>query len=59
MKRLRFSQEQITGFLKSNQAGFSAKERCRWHGFNQATFYERKSKHCGLEVSDAKRINAL
>lgn len=32
MKRLRFSEEQITGFLKNNQAGFGAKERCRWHG---------------------------
>ncbi len=40
MKRSRFSEEQIIGILKGNQAGLGAKELCRKHGVNDATFYK-------------------
>jgi putative transposase len=35
MKRSRFSDEQIIGILKENQAGLSALELCRKHGHDQ------------------------
>ena len=35
----RYSEEQIIGFLKEAEAGVSAKELCRRHGFSEASFY--------------------
>ncbi len=32
---------------------------CRKHGMSSATYYARKVKFGGLEVSDAKRLRAL
>ena len=34
-------------------------EVCRRHGVSSATFYKWKAKFGGLEVSEAKRLNAL
>ena len=59
MKRSRFSEEQIIGILKEYQAGLSAKELCRKHGVSEPTFYKWRSKFGGMEVSDAKRLEAL
>ena len=58
MKR-RYSEEQIIGFLKEAEAGVSAKELCRRHGFSEASFYSWRSKFGGMDVSDAKRLKAL
>jgi putative transposase len=38
MKRSRFTEEQIIGVLKDDQAGLSAAELCRKHGISDATF---------------------
>ena len=35
----RYSEEQIIGFLKEAEAGVSAKELCRRHGFSEASFF--------------------
>jgi putative transposase len=59
MKRSRFSEEQIIGILKEHQAGMSAADLCRKHGISDATFYKWRSKYCGMEVSDAKKLRAL
>lgn len=59
MKRSRFSEEQIIGVLKEQEAGMSTVEVCRRHGISPATFYKWKSKFGGLEVSEAKRLRAL
>ena len=32
---------------------------CRQHGISSATFYRRKAKYGGLEVSDARTLEAL
>ena len=32
---------------------------CRRHGISSATFYKWKSKHGGLEASDARRLRSL
>jgi putative transposase len=55
----RFSEEQIIGILKEQEAGFPVKEIIRRHGISEQTFYRWKSKYGGLEVSDAKRLREL
>lgn len=59
MKRSRFSEEQIIGILKEQEAGAATADVCRRHGISSATFYKWKAKYRGLEVSEAKRLQAL
>jgi putative transposase len=59
MKGTRFSEEQIIGVLREQEAGARTEEVCRRHGISAATFYKWKSKYGGLEVSDAKRLKAM
>lgn len=59
MKGTRFSEEQIIGVLREQEAGVKTEEVCRRHGISSATFYKWKAKYGGLEVSDAKRLKAL
>ena len=59
MKGSRFSEEQIIGVLREQEAGVSTAEVRRKHGISSATFYTWKAKFGGLEVSDAKRLKQL
>jgi len=59
MKRNRFTDEQIIGFLRQAEAGMSVKELCRKEGFSDATFYKWRAKFGGMEASDAKRLRDL
>ena len=59
MKGRRFTEEQIIGVLREQEAGARTEEVCRRHGISSATFYKWKSKYGGLEVSDARRLKAL
>lgn len=59
MKRSRYTEEQIIGILKEQEAGVAVAELCRKHGMSDATFYNWKSKYGGLDVSEAKRLRAL
>ena len=59
MKKSRYSEEQIIGFLKQADAGMPIKELCRKGGFCDATFYKWRSKFGGMDVSDAKRLREL
>ena len=59
MKRSKFTEEQIIGILREQEAGSPTAEVCRRHGISSATFYAWKAKFGGMEVSDAKRLKAL
>lgn len=59
MKKQRFTEEQIIGVLKEQEAGVKAVDLCRKHGISEATFYNWKAKYGGMEVSEAKRLKAL
>jgi putative transposase len=59
MKGSRYSEEQIIGILREQEAGATTADVCRKHGISEATFYKWKAKFGGLEVSDAKRLKAL
>jgi putative transposase len=59
MKRSKFSEEQIIGILREQEAGSLTAEVCRRHGISSATFYAWKAKFGGMEVSEAKRLKAL
>ena len=59
MRRSRFSEEQIIGMIKEQEAGMPTAEVCRKHGISSASFYKYKAKFGGMNVSDARRLKAL
>lgn len=54
MKRTRFTEEQIIGFLKQAEAGMLIKELCRQGGFSDATFYKWRAKSSGNKKGSSK-----
>ena len=59
MKRGRFTEEQVIGVLREQEAGMKVAEVCRKHGISEPTFYAWKAKFGGMSVSDAKRLKQL
>jgi putative transposase len=59
MRQSRFSDEQIIGMIKEQEAGMPTAEVCRKHGISTASFYKYKAKFGGMEVSDARKLKAL
>jgi putative transposase len=55
----RFTEEQIIGVLREQEAGVKTADVCRRHGISGATFYKWKAKFGGMDVSDAKKLRAL
>ena len=59
MKKSSFSEAQMIGVLREQEAGAATEDVCRRHGISQQTFYRWKSKYGGMEVSDAQKLKAL
>jgi len=59
MRKSRFTEVQIIGMIKEQEAGLPATELCRNHGISPASFYKLKAKYGGMEVSDARRLKSL
>ena len=59
MRKSRFTEAQIIGMIKEQEAGLPTAELCRKHGLSPATFYKLKAKDGGMDLSDAKRLKQL
>lgn len=59
MRRSRFTEEQIIGMIKEQEAGTPTGDVCRKHGISTASFYKYKAKFGGMDVSDARKLKAL
>lgn len=59
MRKSRFTEEQIIGFVRQVDGGVPAAELCRREGFSSATFYKWRARYGGMEASEAKRLREL
>jgi putative transposase len=59
MRKSRFTEAQIIGMIKEQEAGLPTAELCRKHGLSPATFYKLKARYGGMDLSDAKRLKQL
>ena len=59
MRRSRFTEGQILGILKEQEAGRSAADLCRKRGISDQTLYNWKAKYGGLKPSEASRLKGL
>jgi putative transposase len=59
MRKSRFTDQQIIGFLKQAEAGMPVAELCRQGGFSDATFYKWRAKFGGMDEQEARRLKEL
>jgi putative transposase len=59
MKKKRYSEEQIIGILKENEAGMSVEQLARKHDVAAGTIYRWRSQYGGMEVNELKKMKSL
>ena len=59
MRKSRYTETQIIGMIKEQEAWLTVAEVCRKHGISPATFYKLKAKYGGMDVSDTRRLKQL
>ncbi len=59
MRKSRFSDERVIGFLKEHQAALSAVELCRRRVISDARSYKWGSRFGGMEVSERSGCDFL
>lgn len=55
MRKSRFSEAQIIGMIKEQEAGILTADVCRKHGLSQGTFYKFKSQYGGMSLRSSGR----
>ena len=56
MRKSKFTEALIMGFLHQAEAGMAVAQICRKGVFSDATFYKWRAKFGGMEVSEARRL---
>jgi putative transposase len=59
MRKSRFTEAQIVGYLQELEAGAKLAEVCRRIGVSETTIQRWRRKYGGLQVSEAQRLKAL
>ena len=59
MRKSKFSETQIVGFLKDAESGVPVADLLRKVGVSKATFFKWRSKYGGASVADVKRLREL
>ncbi len=59
MKKSKYTESQIIGYLRRMEQGEKASDLCREAGVSQGTMYQCKSKYSGMEVSQLKRLKEM
>jgi putative transposase len=59
MRKSRFTEAQIIGMIKEQEAGLTTADFCRKHGLSPATFYKLKARYDGMDLLDTKRLKQL
>lgn len=59
MRKSRFTEGQIVGYLQELEAGAKLSELCRRIGVSETTIQRWRRKYGGLQVSEAQRLKAL
>ena len=55
MRQSRFTEAQIIGMIKEQEAGMPTAEVCRRHGLSPASFYKFKAKYGGMHCTAGDR----
>lgn len=59
MKKSKFTESQITGAIKSYEAGKDVNEICRELKINRATFYNWKKKYAGMDADLLRQFKEM
>ena len=59
LKWKRFIEERIIPILKESELGVRSQDMRRKHGITEPTFYRRRSRYGGFQVSETKTLNDM